>query len=43
MYFSKKFKVQVQGLSKVTGVNFSDSDSTPVPKFLIPGPAILQV
>ena len=43
MYFSKKFKVQVQGLSNVTGVTFSDSDSTPVPKFLIPAPAILQV
>jgi len=27
----------------VAGVTFSDSDSAPVPKFLNPGPAILQI
>jgi len=27
----------------VVGITFSDSDAAPVPKFLNPGPAILQV
>ena len=29
--------------AEVAGVTFSDSDSAPVPKFLNPGPAILQM
>jgi len=28
---------------EVVGVTFSNSDSSPVPKFLNPGPAILQI
>ena len=30
-------------IAEVAGVTFSDSDSTSVPKFLHPGPAILQI
>jgi len=29
--------------TEVAGVTFSDSDSAPAPKFLNPGPAILQI
>jgi len=38
---STKFAtVRIQSKSELAGVTFSDSNSTPVPKFLNPGPAI---
>ena len=35
--------VQSKSKPEVVGVTFSDSDSTPVPKFFNPGPGILQI